>query len=201
VISRREFNFVLMALCGAPAMGTQLGQSLRTWTQLPAWTPGEVDIHHIDTGRGNATFILAPDGTTILIDCGASNDGPESSAPVRPNASAAPGEWVARYALRASKVAGRTTLDYLIATHIHPDHVGDVPKGAVAHSPDEYVPTGVSQVDQLMPAKVVIDRSYPDYGRLTPPAAPFANNYRAWLGSRVKSGRRVKSSRSVLTNR
>jgi glyoxylase-like metal-dependent hydrolase (beta-lactamase superfamily II) len=158
---------------------------------LPPWTPGELDIHHIDTGRGNATFLLGPDGTTLLIDCGASNDGPDTSAPARPDNSHLPGEWVARYALRQARAAGRQTLDYAIATHIHPDHVGDVPVGAAAGR-DGFVATGLSQVDALMPVETVIDRGYPDYGLLPPLKFPFAANYLAWLDARRRAGKRVE---------
>src|SRR3546814_8964776 len=38
--------------------------------QLPAWTKGYFDIHHISTGRGNATYFVFPDGSTMLIDAG-----------------------------------------------------------------------------------------------------------------------------------
>ncbi len=115
------------AMGGAKLPGVGLVCSRMKQSMLPPWTPGELDIHHIDTGRGNATFLLAPDGTTMLIDCGTSNDGPDVSAPARPDASRQPGEWVARYALKQAHAAGRNSLDYAIATHIHPDHVGDVP--------------------------------------------------------------------------
>ena len=37
--------------------------------------PGTLDIHHISTGRGNATFFVLPDGTTLLVDAGAAGDG------------------------------------------------------------------------------------------------------------------------------
>lgn len=159
---------------------------------LPGWEAGELEIHHIDTGRGNATFLLAPDGTTMLIDCGASNDPLESSAPPRPDASRLPGEWVARYALRRARSAGRNTLDYMIATHIHPDHVGDIPPGTELPDDGGYVRTGLSQVDQFMPAETVIDRSFPDYGQLPPLQARFSANYLAWLAARRRQGKRVE---------
>lgn len=159
---------------------------------LPPWTPGEFDIHHIDTGRGNATFLLGPDGTTLLIDCGATNEGPNVSAPTRPDAARKPGEWVARYALRQARTAGRNTLDYAIATHIHPDHVGDLPTGSEPAPTGGYTATGLSQVDERMPIETVIDRGYPDYGLLQPPKAPFAANYLVWLDARKRAGRRVE---------
>lgn len=101
MINRREFAAGCLALGGAAllehgAMAAEVGAA------LPPWSPGELDIHQIDTGRGNASFLIGPDGMTRLIDCGASKDGPDSSAPCRPNASRRPGEWVARYALRAT---------------------------------------------------------------------------------------------------
>ncbi len=159
---------------------------------LPPWSPGTFDIHHIDTGRGNSTFILAPDGTTILIDCGASNDSLDESAPFRPNDSRRPGEWVARYALRHARAAVRDSLDYLVVTHVHPDHVGDVPPGVSAPPGSSFFPTGVSQVDALMPAAKVIDRGFPDYKVLQPPNAPFAANYLAWLHARRSAGRAIE---------
>ena len=37
---------------------------------LPKWQEGYMDIHTIATGRGDATFIVMPDGTTLMIDAG-----------------------------------------------------------------------------------------------------------------------------------
>lgn len=172
---------------------------------LPAWTPGTLDIHHIDTGVGNATFVLGPDGTTLLIDCGATRGGPPASTPMRPDDTRSAGEWVARYALRQARAAGRSTLDYMIATHVHPDHVGS-PLERDRQSPHDYVLTGLSEVDALMPAEVVIDRGFPDYSPLPLIAAPFAANHVAWLKARVQAGRRVEqvivgSSRQVRSRR
>lgn len=187
-ISRRLLLAGGSALLALPARGG-------TEAAIPfqPWSRGELHIHHIDTGRGNATFILGPDGTTMLVDCGASRDGPEVSAPPRPDGSRSPGEWVARYALEHARAAGRDSMDYLIATHLHPDHIGDPPEGGAAS--EGFVPTGVSDVDRLMPSAVVIDRSYPDYGRLPPPNAPFTANYLAWLDARRRGGRRVEAVR------
>src|SRR5688572_33504663 len=60
---------------------------------------GGMDIHHINTGEGNAALLVLPDETTWLIDCGA-NPGerlPRFKARRRPDDSRLPGEWVARY--------------------------------------------------------------------------------------------------------
>lgn len=188
-LSRRSFALGCLALGTVKALALPDGSR-----QFAPWSPGELDIHHIDTGRGNATFLLCPDGTTILIDCGTAPDAPDTTAPIRPNSSRSPGEWVARYALHHARAANRNSLDYLVATHIHPDHVGDLPVEPSAPGAP-YTPTGLSQVDALMPATVVIDRSFPDYGKLPPPDAPFANNYLAWLSARQHAGKRVEALR------
>ena len=38
--------------------------------RLAQWTPGELDIHHISTGRGSCAFMICPDATTIMVDAG-----------------------------------------------------------------------------------------------------------------------------------
>lgn len=156
--------------------------SRETSPVLPKWTPGTLDIHHIDTGCGNATLIVGPDGTTIVIDCGTSKDIPSGQ-----DGSPRPGELVARYALRNTN---STTLDYLIATHVHPDHIGDVHSDKTAMG-NGFQLTGLSDVDHHMPARLVIDRAYPDYGLRPPLAAPFTDNYLAWLDARQRKGHEV----------
>ena len=97
---------------------------------LSPWTPGTLDIHHIHTGRGNAAFVQFPDGTTLLIDAGAT---PETTnpavVPARPDTSLRPGEWIGRYVARHT-----ASVDYALVTHYHDDHIGalaiDAPKSA-----------------------------------------------------------------------
>ena len=37
---------------------------------LPAWEEGVLDIHAINTARGECTYIILPDGTTMVVDAG-----------------------------------------------------------------------------------------------------------------------------------
>ena len=37
---------------------------------LPLWSEGCLDIHFINTGRGECCFYILPDGTTLLVDAG-----------------------------------------------------------------------------------------------------------------------------------
>ncbi len=61
---------------------------------LPAWTPGTLDIHQIVTGRGNAAFMMFPDGTTLLLDAG---DSGGTDADQRPDASRTPAHRYGRF--------------------------------------------------------------------------------------------------------
>jgi hypothetical protein len=143
---------------------------------LPAWTEGHFDIHHIDTGRGNSALLIFPDGTTLLIDAGSAPSGPTGTmAPAHPNDTRRPGEWQARYVLAHSP---SRTLDYFLATHIHPDHV-----------------SGLADVAAQLPITTCIDRAFPHYAPTQQPAdAPFAHDYLALLRNRVAQNQRVETA-------
>ena len=57
---------------------------------FPAWTEGHLDIHHINTGKGECAFLMLPDGTTMLVDAGAS-DRIARVTPAKPDNSRTPG--------------------------------------------------------------------------------------------------------------
>ena len=192
-ISRRRLLALTGVLAGASLLPKRgFAGSSSVGTGLQPWTPGLLDIHHINTGRGNATFVRSPDGTSFLIDCGASNSSLEETAPPRPNGSRSPGAWVAEYIHHHAPSVAEAGLDYMVATHIHPDHIGDIPPGSIS-GPAGYVPTGLSEVDRIIPTRVLIDRAYPDFGLDAPPDAPFTANYLAWLKSRMDGGRAVEA--------
>jgi beta-lactamase superfamily II metal-dependent hydrolase len=153
------------------------------------WKPGTLDIHHLAYGRGNSTFVLGPDGTTILIDAGTTEDSLDISFPQKPNANVRPGEWIAAYIKRHMQAAGRGELDYFLLTHIHPDHLGDLGPENPPSSAGNYRLTGVMDVDAHIDIGKVIDRGFPDYKYPVPPQAPFALNYLAYMESRRKRGR------------
>ncbi len=92
---------------------------------LPAWEEGWLEVHHINTGRGDAAFFILPDGTTMLFDAGDLPDGarPEGYIPPRrPDGSRPAGEWIGRY-IRARHPGGEdAALDYAIMSHFHGDH-------------------------------------------------------------------------------
>jgi beta-lactamase superfamily II metal-dependent hydrolase len=163
---------------------------------LPPWTPGTLDIHQIATGLGNSTLIICPDGTSIMIDAGASNYRPGLCSPPRPDGSRRPGEWIGRYALRQLRATGRVELDYFVATHLHPDHVGDVGNDTPAAPAGTFVLSGITDVAAILPIRKLIDRGFPNYAYPAPFAAPFANNYRAYVAWRRAQGEACEQLRA-----
>jgi hypothetical protein len=190
-LNRRELLKSLAYMSGAAAVSRNLIAALPlegVGSTLSPWRDGNFDIHHIDTGRGNSTLLVLPDGTTLMIDAGAANAPEATSSTAHPNASRRAGEWQGRYALAH---APSDHLDYFLTTHIHPDHVGDITPASPLAPSGAYHLTGISDVDALMPITAVIDRSFPDYGAFQPYAGPYSANYLAFLKSRAASGRQV----------
>ena len=152
------------------------------------WKPGTVDIHHLAYGRGNSTFALCPDGTTILIDAGTTEDSVEVSSAQRPNANIRPGQWIASYALRHMRAAGRQELDYLLLTHIHPDHLGDLGPVNPPSPEGDYRLTGIMDVNARVKIGKLNDRDFPEYAYPVPQQAAFALNYLKYVRYRLASG-------------
>ena len=148
---------------------------------FPAWTPGTLDIHHISTGRGNATLFVLPDGTTLLVDAGASSGTNPRWAPERPDASRTPGDWLARYVERMAGGAGKARLDYAMLTHFHADHMGQVTGATPLSKSGAYKLTGLTEVGDRIPIAKMLDRGWPDYAYPAPLDNADVKNYRAFL--------------------
>jgi glyoxylase-like metal-dependent hydrolase (beta-lactamase superfamily II) len=168
----------------------------RPGARLAPWTPGYLDIHHIATGRGDCSLIIAPDGTSLMIDAGATAASPPFALEARPGPDRRPGEWIARYAARRLRDTGGPGLDYLLVTHIHPDHVGDVLVGSPPSPSGGYHLTGVSDVAQALPIGLVLDRGFPDYSYPAVQTQPWALNYIAFIRARTAAGGRVERLRA-----
>ncbi|MBR5333348.1 MAG: MBL fold metallo-hydrolase, partial [Alistipes sp.] len=85
------------------------------------WKEGDLDIHFIYTGRGEANFYIFPDGTTMLVDAGDHQATVPMTDP-KPNLSRRGGEWVARYIERVNPHTNK--VDYFMLSHYHNDHMG-----------------------------------------------------------------------------
>ncbi len=158
---------------------------------LPGWSPGTLDIHHISTGRGNATFFVLPDGTTMLVDAGALSGKSPRYTPPRPDASRTPGEWITRY-IRA--VAGDSAaLDYAMLTHFHSDHMGQISQAAPSSKLGPYKLSGITEVAETIPIRKMLDRGWPDYRYPAPLDGADMTNYRTFLKAQAeRNGMKVE---------
>lgn len=137
--------------------------------RLPQWSEGYLDIHHISTGRGNATYFVFPDGTTLLIDAGETDPAflasvrPLKPFPPRPDGVHSAGYWIADY-IRQFAPAGRPVkLDYALVTHFHSDHMGIATPDKPMSDTGAYRLAGITEVAALVPITTLIDRAAPSY--------------------------------------
>jgi len=163
---------------------------------LSGWTPGMLDIHHIGTGRGNATLIVCPDGTSMMIDAGAIDGLDKYLIDELPNDSRRAGEWVGRYARRHLAQAGRHEIDDFVLTHFHRDHMGERLPDTPMAANGKYALTGLIDVAQIVPIRRYLDRGYPDYDFPAPLDDPNQLNYRAFIQAERARGAVVERFRA-----
>ncbi len=151
---------------------------------LPEWQEGMMDLHHINTGRGDAAFYIFPDGTTMLLDAGEMDSAdPRTTSPrnatLHPNASRTPSEWIAFYIQKFFPKKQAPRLDYALITHFHDDHYGCLFPGAKTSAKGQYALTGITGVGDVIPIGMLLDRGYPDYSYPTD-----MNAYKAMVAAR-----------------
>lgn len=139
---------------------------------------------------------ILPEGTSLLVDAGASGTrGPAMNA-ARPDESRRPGEWIARYVDRQLKTVVGTSaqagLDYAVVTHLHGDHIGDVTAASPLSGDGSYRLTGISDVAEAIRIDTLIDRAYPAYDHPVKVQAAPARNYIAFVQSAVRRGMRAE---------
>ena len=153
---------------------------------LPPWSRGVLEIHHLATGRGDCTLVIAPDGTSLMIDAGATAAALDVSTPPTPSGRLRPGQGIARYARRRLP-PGAAGLDYLLATHLHPDHIGEVTPASPASPEGPWRLTGITDVAGELAIGRLYDRAWPDYPTGGGEAA-LAQNYAAFARARAAQG-------------
>ena len=132
--------------------------------KLPKWQPGFLDIHHINTGRGDAAFMVFPDGTTMLVDAGdMSETHPRTTsrrnAKLVPNKSKTAPQWIVDYIEQFLPEKQELKLDYALITHYHDDHFGEL-DSLRKIAPGGYQLTGIMEVGTLIPIIKLIDRGF-----------------------------------------
>ncbi len=163
----------ILPLAAVAAFAVAEARAQAPGERFPSWAPGTLDIHHINTGRGNATVFQLPDGTTLLVDAGDGGNPPPRGTPPRPDASRPPAEWIARYV----EAMGARAIDYGYITHFHSDHMN-----------------AMVDVASRVPIRTMVDRGWPDYAFPAPDHGEFKSPGFAAYKELVTSGK-VKAMR------
>ncbi len=147
---RNARNYLITTICIVIYLALFAPDVLDAFTQIlfeESYTPtsvqaeGSLSLHVIDIGQGDSALVVGPQ-KTVLID-GGEND---------------QGELVASYI----KGLGITTIDLVVATHSHSDHMGgldvvinsfDVKAIAMPDIPKDLTPTTKTFKDFLMATK------------------------------------------------
>lgn len=164
-----------------------------------AWRRGYLDIHHIHTGSGNSTFMVMPDGTTLLVDAGDIGDRklrkgnpPLRSTPPYPDVSKTAGQWIVDYIRQVLPDTRVPVLDYVLLTHYHDDHMGGITASTRTAAHGAYLLTGITEVGDLLPVRKLIDRSSPgnsfpvDLNRYYGKSSDIFLNYQRFIGYQQK---------------
>lgn len=121
---------------------------------LPNWQQGEMEIHHIYTGRGEAVFCIFPEGTTMIIDAG--DNGPSSISGA--------GEFIARYIIKRLGSGKGKSIDYMFLTHFHNDHMGTIYEDSpLTKRGGHYHLSGITETGEYLQFSKIIDRDWPEY--------------------------------------
>ena len=166
-MNRREFIKGSLAVgASSSAWGCVLKRGLedpqvgKTWN---GWMPGHFQIHSIYTGVAESLFLIFPDGTTMLLDCGdhAACKRGKLAVPILPDQTRHAGEWIARYVLKVNP-HGRD-VDYMLLTHYHSDHSGHRKFHAGIAPNGKYVLSGFGQAMEFLSFRRAIDRAWPTF--------------------------------------
>ena len=135
------------------------------FTLSHGWRPGHYQVHYIFTGRGESTFHIFPDGTSMLLDVGDTMRFYHTAkeTPHLPDITRRAGEWVARYVERVNP-KGRK-VDYFHLSHYHEDHGGgERYHGERIHaSTGDYWLCGLADAARFLEFGRVVDRAWPGF--------------------------------------
>ena len=153
----------------------------RTATTYQPWKAGDMEIHHICTGRGESNFVIMPDGTTLLIDAG---EGVNKKSPAKhffPDRKTSGTEAIWRYLKRVAP--NKDSIDYFLLSHFHSDHIGYLTPNkphTKGRKPD-YMLSGITEVAEHFHFGKYYDRGYPSYKYPKYIKGDYVLNYRNFI--------------------
>lgn len=152
---------VLVLVLSAGTVGF-LKYGLPWWRSLPPKPSGELQVHVLDVGpiEGDSILIISPTGKSVLIDAGDAGKG--------------------KIVLEALKRYKVENLDYFIATHPHPDHLG-----------------GADEVLSAIKTGIVIDNGV-DFSTPEPAATPVKGGGKAMPAPKATLSKKGKSVTSFF---
>jgi beta-lactamase superfamily II metal-dependent hydrolase len=165
----------------AVAAGNDPAPAAVAGSPLPLWTEGCLDIHHINAGRGEAAFLILPDGTTLLVDAGAAPAEAGWTTPPKPDDSRQPGEWMARYIAHMLQRFPTKQIDQAVISHFHIDHMGAISPASRVSASGAYQLGGLTEIGDYLPIRRMFDRNWPDYNWPLPLEDLKMQNYRKFL--------------------
>lgn len=169
--------FRLLAIAAIGTMSAYAAPKAEVGKTLPAWSEGYLDIHAVNTGQGECSFMIFPDGTSMLVDAGECRSTTPNIVEPKPDSVTAPYLTYARYVKHFLKGTGNKELDYMLLTHFHTDHMGELHRDTPRAECGAYRLTGIAGVGDIVPFRRVIDRGWPDYTEGVEPVSKAFPNY------------------------
>lgn len=166
---------------------TKTASKVKIGKPLPAWTEGELDIHFINTGRGESTWHILPDGTTFLVDASGSlmkmGENDSDPLPAKPSAELSAGKVIVDYINHFNPEVSCGHINYFMLTHFDMDHMGAYSEELPLHESGRFRLASLMEIGTSLVIDHIYDRSYPDFTYPTPARhkSEKTRNYREFL--------------------
>lgn len=195
---------VLLAVIGISSVTSEARSPIRKAKEgevLPLWRKGYLDIHTINTGRGESTLYIFPDGTSMLVDAGGSIITKKVASlptPPRPDASITAGQVITDYlrhflpmtnGTRSGSSGSGKHLDYMMISHFHADHMGSVAQGQKRNEEGGFALTGIAEVgNEFLPDRIIVRADPEEYPSGNMSSEPHRKNIAAFISWGEKKG-------------
>ena len=150
------FALTLAVGCNKPQTSAPSLVKAEVGKTLPDWSEGNLDIHLINTGRGECCFYIMPDGTTLLVDAGEVKN---NTFTIPKNV---PAHRVYAYYIKHFIPSEKKVIDYCAPSHLHIDHIGGE-DSVIGTAEAGYRKAGLTALYDYVPYNHILDQAYPTY--------------------------------------